>query len=118
MNLRPQVHCWLAREEVVEEEEGPAMESRTGMDTRAWKRPTETSSIIIWRKFYFNHLLHGDGGRHLEEQVDEEDLSIDKDDGGQEGGQGTVEDVRAGPDEYFLLTKVKKQNNSDVIRNI
>ena len=47
-------------------------------------------------------------GRHLEEQVDEEDLSIDKDDGGQEGGQGTVEDVRAGPDEYFLLTKVKK----------
>ena len=92
------------------------MESRTGMDTRAWKRPTETSSIIIWRKFYFNHLLHG--GRHLEEQVDEEDLSIDKDDGGQEGGQGTVEDVRAGPDENFPLTKVKKQNNSDFIRNI
>ena len=117
MNLRPQVHCWLAREEE-EEEEGPAMESRTGMDTRAWKRPTETSSIIIWRKFYFNHLLHGDGGRHLEEQVDEEDLSIDKDDGGQEGGQGTVEDVGAGPDENFLVTKVKKQNNSDVIRNI
>ena len=114
MNLRPQVQCWLAREE----EEGPAMESRTGMDTRAWKRPTETSSIIIWRKFYFNHLLHGDGGRHLEEQVDEEDLSIDKDDGGQEGGQGTVEDVGAGPDENFLLTEVKKQNNSDVIRNI
>ena len=96
------------------------MESRTGMDTRAWKRPTETSSIIIWRKFYFNHLPHGDGdgGRHLEEQVDEEDLSIDKDDGRQEGGQGTVEDVGTSPDEYFLLTEVKKQNNSDFIRNI
>ena len=37
--------------------EGPTRERRMGMDTKAWKRPTETSSVITWRSDATNFLI-------------------------------------------------------------
>ena len=37
------IHYWWIAE-------GPRIERRMGIDTRAWNKPTETSSIITWNK--------------------------------------------------------------------
>ena len=75
------------------------MERMVGIDTKAWNNPTETSSIITWNKVVINILIkvHLSFHEHLEKQVDVDDGSIRKDDCGQEGGEGTMEDMGTSP---------------------
>ena len=71
------------------------MERRTGIDTKAWNNPTETDSIITQDKVVINIFKQK---QHLEKQVDEGDGGIRKDNCGQEGGEGTMEDMGTSPD--------------------
>ena len=79
---------------------GPRKERRVGRATRAWNRPSETSSTITWQQ---GHICQGcmkdiSGREHLEECADGHEVLIGKDDHAEEGGESTVKDVRSGPE--------------------
>ena len=91
--------------------EGPRKDRRAGKATRAWKRPSETSSTITWQQDVSINiiLLTNDNMKrllfcreHLEECADESDVLIGKDNHTQEGGESSMKDMGTCPEMHCI----------------